>query len=198
MTSSQMHTLQPQIILVRHARPTYDTSSKVRGTELRKATAAYDASGIEAAVSALPTPHRPVVLVTSDLRRSVESAKAFFPRLEVSMTDALYREAGLPSQFPLLSRRLRLRFSSFVVAMRVLWILGLKSDVETFRQARQRAEQAADKLIELASPATCVILVGHGFLNRLIGRALRKKGWHVMNGQGDGFGAVAVFSCSRE
>jgi broad specificity phosphatase PhoE len=189
-----MHTPQPQIILVRHARPAFDTSAKVRGSELREAIAAYDASGIDAHVSAQPMPDRPVVLVTSDLRRAVESAKAFFPRLEVSATDALYREAGLPSRIPLLGDRIRLRFSSFVVAMRVLWLLGLESDVEHYRQARQRAEHAAEKLVELASPTNCVILVGHGFLNRLIGRTLRKQGWHAARSQGDGYGAAAVFS----
>jgi broad specificity phosphatase PhoE len=169
---------------------------------LRAAIAGYDASGIDhtslaAAGGQLATRvpfDRPVILVTSDLRRAVESAAAFFPHLTVSATDALYREAGLPCRLPLLGDRIRLRFSSLVVAMRVLWLLGHCADVERYDQARQRAADAAERLVELALPGNCVILVGHGFLNRLIGRALRERGWLAGRGQGDGYGAAAAFS----
>jgi broad specificity phosphatase PhoE len=195
-------TQQRHIVLLRHAQPSYDIAQVMRRGELAAAIADYDAGGInldciqgaQALANTDAVSGRAVTLVSSDLPRATESARAFFPSLDLSAADPLYREAGLPSNVPMPFCWLELRFSSLTAAMRLLWVLGLPSDAETYGEARVRAALAAQKLDELAHRSDCVILVGHGFQNHLIARALKKNGWHIRSKHGNSYGASAIFS----
>jgi broad specificity phosphatase PhoE len=193
---------QRHIVLVRHARPSFDTLRPIQGPELAAAIAEYDACGIDPerieGAQALAITRfmagRVATLVSSDLPRSIESAWAFFPGLDLSDADPLYREAGLPAKVPIPLAWLKLSFSSFAAVMRVLWLFGLSSEAEAYAEARVRAVQAAHRLDQLAHRSGLVVLVGHGFQNRLIGRALKKGGWQTESRQGDGYGACTTFS----
>jgi broad specificity phosphatase PhoE len=193
---------QRHIVLVRHARPSFDTLRPIQGPELAAAIAEYDACGIDPerfeGAQALAITRfmagRVATLVSSDLPRSVESARVFFPGLDLSDADPLYREAGLPAKVPIPLSWLKLSFSSFAAAMRVLWLFGLSSEAEAYAGARARALEAAHRLDQLAHRSGFVVLVGHGFQNRLIGRALRKSGWGTESRQGNGYGACTTFS----
>jgi len=48
---------------------------------------------------------------------------------------------------------------------------------ESIYTARRRARDAKFKLVGLADEYADVLLVGHGMLNALIGRELRRLGW---------------------
>src|SRR5262249_9717347 len=60
---------------------------------------------------------------------------------------------------------------------RAAWMLGWSPSVESFRAARRRAELAAARLETLSHEHGAVALFGHGMLNTLIVRALRRSGW---------------------
>ncbi len=48
---------------------------------------------------------------------------------------------------------------------------------ETIHATRDRAEQAAQTIAELAERHGTVMVVGHGIVNRLVATRLRARGW---------------------
>ena len=192
------------IVLMRHAKPDFDTSVRVRTSSMGEALSAYDEAGIERPHAAgranrIMAPFIDVEsrdgsrtqIVTSDLRRSIESAKLFFPNIEAAATDPLYREAELPAKLPLCG--LAMRYAAAVVTARVLWMLGIHQQAESCAMAAARARRAAKALENRAMERGCVILVGHGFFNRLIARELKRAGWTASRREGGGFSACTVF-----
>ena len=100
---------------------------------------------------------------------------------DLTATDPLYREAELPARLPLCG--LMMRYSAAVVIARVLWMLGIHQHAESYAMAAARAHRAAEALASRAMKHDCVILVGHGFFNRLIAREL-KSDWLDCEPQG--------------
>ncbi|KAB8125936.1 histidine phosphatase family protein [Gracilibacillus oryzae] len=116
------------------------------------------------------------LIVTSDLKRSIQSA-ALLSNERNTVSLPLFRETDLPT----LSSNIRglvLHSTIWASVLRILWFCGYSNGKESFRHAKQRAETAADHLIELAHKHEKIALVGHGFFNRFIAKELVKKGWH--------------------
>ena len=195
------------IVLKRHANPDFDSSMRVCTSDMGAVLAAYDEAGIKRTRDGRRKGSRvmthyidpeggdgsSVQVVTSNLRRSVESARLFFPHRQTAATDTLYREAGLPTKLPLCG--LAMRFSTAVMIARILWMLGIHQQAESYAMAAGRARRAAEALTSRAMEHGCVILVGHGFFNRLIGRELNRTGWTAVRREGGGFGACTTFVC---
>ena len=174
------------IVLMRHAKPDFDTSVRVRTSSMGEALSAYDEAGIERPhaagranrimarlIDAEGREGSRVEIVTSDLRRSIESANSFFLNIEAAAADPLYREAELPARLPLCG--LAMRYSAAVLTARVLWMLGIHQQAESYAMAAARARRAAKALENRAMERGCVILVGHGFFNRMIARELNRS-----------------------
>lgn len=166
-----------EILLVRHGKPECDHQTRIRGCDFFKWVANYDdapvdrgflpAPELSASVASMPC------IVTSTLRRSIESASILAPD-RPTMVEPLFKEAGIPTAIPF---RVSLSPGSWDVLARGAWLLGLARGDESFREARLRAARAADRLVVLARQHGAVALVGHGMLNTLIIRALRGSGW---------------------
>jgi broad specificity phosphatase PhoE len=90
------------------------------------------------------------------------------------VTDARFREAGLPSAF---ASDVRLRPDIWAAVARSAWFCGWSNGGESFTAARQRAEEAARMLTSRADAQGSVVVVGHGMMNILIARRLRASGW---------------------
>jgi broad specificity phosphatase PhoE len=90
------------------------------------------------------------------------------------LSDPLFDEAGIPTAIEL---RLALAPVHWDAIARLAWMLGWSRGVESASEARSRAARAARHLAGLASTHGSVALVGHGMLNTLIARALRRDGW---------------------
>ena len=166
-----------QIALVRHGRPRLAVPRRIAGHELRVWIDRYDGAGID---PELPPPAKTLALaaaaaciVTSTLRRSIESARALAPA-PATVAEAAFREAGLPSPT---HTRLRLSPRAWGALTRIAWYLGWCPNAETLGQARQRAASAAAHLVELCHKHGSVLLVGHAVFNRLIAAELRRSGW---------------------
>lgn len=168
------------ITLLRHGRPDLaPTVTSARG--FADWVAAYDAAGI-AADSLPPATARQLAaasasVVCSDLPRSLTSAAAL--GVSAHHADPRFRELAMPAagwRWPALSARL------WAVLFRLLWLAGWRAagrpgeTVESCTEGRQRADRCAARLIELAT-AGPVLFVGHGSLNWLIARRLRRAGW---------------------
>lgn len=116
----------------------------------------------------------------SDLIRSPLSAAALGCE-EIVFSSHLFRESPLP--YPD-SGNIRLGLSAWAVLLRIAWLAGYAQNGESFRAARQRAQAATRKLVELAQTHDSVLLVGHGVMNRLLAKALRQQGWRQTQAPG--------------
>lgn len=166
-----------EILLVRHGVPMCDHRTRIRGCDFANWVTAYDDAPIDPAslpavalrerMSAMPC------VVTSVLRRAIESASIVAPGRPL-VSDPLFNETGVPTAIQL---RLALPPGHWDVLARAAWLLGWAPGTESAREASARAARAADHLIALARQHRGVALVGHGMLNTLITRALRRAGW---------------------
>lgn len=168
---------RPQIILIRHGRPSIPVSPRTCHQGFRRYIDAYEEAGLDPSEVAPEELQDLVaelsVVFTSDKKRAHESAKALAPNAEL-VIDPLFVEAPLASpRVPLL----RMRVPKWAVVARVLWYAGFHPGIEDYRKAKRRAARAADLLVAGASATKPVALVAHGFFNYLIGRELRRRGF---------------------
>ena len=113
------------------------------------------------------------LLLCSKLARSLDSARALGVARPL-IFDAIFDEAGMPSanwSAPKMSPRL------WLVFFRLSWLLGYRKHSESVAEARRRAVTAAARLETLAREQGRILLLGHGFFNRMIVRELIKAGW---------------------
>lgn len=115
------------------------------------------------------------IVFTSDLKRAIESANILNRRVEI-ISLPVFRETELPAPFAKIFG-LKLNPKMWAVIFRCLWFIGYSKDCESFSYAKKRAEKAAKILVEYAQEHQSVALVGHAFINMLIGKELRKMGW---------------------
>lgn len=112
-------------------------------------------------------------IAASPLRRSLESAKLLCPE-QTPVIEPLFREVYLPTA---IRSGLRLRPRLWNLLARVAWYCGWSPGVESFPEARRRASAAAALLASLAQERGYLLLTGHGQMNGLIGKRLRRAGW---------------------
>lgn len=111
--------------------------------------------------------------MTSDLRRSIESAKILNPNIK-AISLPLFRETELsvpPKEF----WGLKLSPSIWTVILRCLWWSGYSRQCKSLSNAKQRAKEASGLLVKYAKEQETVGLVGHGFFNLVIAKELQKK-----------------------
>ncbi|MDM5153968.1 histidine phosphatase family protein [Bacillus sp. DX1.1] len=139
----------------------YDLNGVVKGTDVPIET-------IEAIESAK-------LIVTSDQKRAVQSAAELTDSLSF-IQSSLFREAEVPSRF-LVPKWVKCKPEVWIFLGRTFWMIGYSKDVESYREVRGRAKQAADTLVGYAMVHAHVALVGHSYFNMMIGAELRARGW---------------------
>jgi len=160
-----------RIYLYRHAEVVFDNVTRLPMTQFRIATDLYNTSPIGPYEPPQPVPPCDYV-VTSNLRRSPETAMDIFGFMDVN--DPLFREADLPDlpHWPFKARP-----STLFTIARLFWFLGRSVNCESKRQFRDRVDRAADTLIHAAGNHQAVALIGHGWFNRALVKALQNKGF---------------------
>ena len=171
------HRSERQVLLVRHGRPLWDERSPIRGTEFGSWVRGYDEAPLD------PSTEPPVRLreqtvrfecvVTSTLRRSIESARLLVPGRSL-VHDSVFDEASQPTNLPF---RFRLPAKVWDAVSRGAWLCGWTGTAESFTEARARAVSGAVLLMKLAQEHGRVVLAGHGMMNRMLARELRRHGW---------------------
>lgn len=179
-----------EIILMRHGQPELASVARVSPRDMQRWIADYEQSTITAlapAPSSLALAQRARLVIASDAPRALASLQRL--ALEPCFTEALFREAQLPH-----GRRSWPRLSPFTWAfvLRIGWLCGYGAEVESARQASDRAQRAASRLQSLATEGP-VLLMGHGFMNRLIGKQLQASGWPRHTRDGHGYWSATVY-----
>ena len=178
------------IFLVRHHKPRIARTGLLNRVRAMQFITDYDAADIED-IREKPTnlPFGEIKQVhTSALPRAKQTALALFGPEVALKEDKLFNECERKIlALPLL----RFPISVWLAGARLLWLMGLNSrGIETYRQARQRAKQCAEKLAQYAVFEHKTILVAHGMLNIFIRHYLRKMGWQVVRRNGNGYLSV--------
>ena len=168
-----------KVTLIRHGKPTWRVSGWLSPFQFSEWIKMYDTSGVlesgtipsETITEAMEAN----LIVTSGLKRAIHSASLLNSNCK-TIPHPLFNEVELPV---LLKRNCWLKLPVFIwlFVNRLVWFLGYAQDVESYREVRNRAKAAATQLIELAEEKGHIVVVGHGWFNRLIGRELQKSGF---------------------
>ena len=163
-----------KIILIRHGKPTSANNPIVNACGYAKWIRRYNFSDVAAnsRPESINNQYKSFYSLSSDLTRAIHSANIYVGK-PPEYIDQLYREMEIPRyKLPL-----QLKAWHWVYLSRLLWMLGCKGSFESFKQAKIRAEIAAEKLIELAKIQDEVVLFGHGYMNIYIRKSLISRGW---------------------
>ena len=180
-----------KIILMRHGKPDFDFSRRVKATDFARIVHEYDTADIvdHPPTQALKQAQQCNAVVVSNLIRSHLSAQALLLE-NIVLSSVLFKEAPLP--YPR-KGSLKLSISIWAVLLRVAWLLGYSQNGESFKTASNRAKAAAKVLMQLAEEHGSVLLVGHGVMNRLLAKELRKQGWRAETSLGSKHWAFGVY-----
>ena len=166
-----------ELLLVRHGKPLCDYRTKISGCDFGRWVATYEDAPLDPSF-APPDEFAAQVarfrcLLTSTKRRAIESAALVAPD-RPRISDPLFNEAAIPTRF---RARVALAPEHWDGIVRIAWMLGWSGGVESITAAKTRAVRAANHLAGLASTYGSVVLFGHGMINTLIVRELRRNGW---------------------
>ncbi|UOD28730.1 histidine phosphatase family protein [Massilia violaceinigra] len=164
---------------MRHGKPLLTPGGWVPLAAMPAWIAAYDLAGIvDDAIppASLAAAGAAATIVASTLPRALASVRAL--GRTPAAADAMFREAPLPAPAmpPAWCRFMRLPPALWAVLLRLMWMAGYANGVESRQATRQRARDAAARLIALAD-AGPVLLVAHGIINSMIAHELRRSGW---------------------
>lgn len=169
-----------EISLIRHGKSMHLERNRINYKDYQEWIEKYDSSGVfeenaypSVTLEKIGTAN---VLITSDLKRAIESASLLNQNKKIGViSDSLFREIELPT-FP---RELGLKLSpnSWTIILRCLWLCGYSKRCESLTSAKRRAKKASEQLVKYAEEYKSVVLVGHGFFNRLIAEELKKMNW---------------------
>ena len=179
-----------EIILMRHGQPDLVRFDKVSALDMERWIAHYDLSEIVDQ----PAPQASVelaasarVIVSSSAPRALTSVRAL--GLEPAHVDDIFCEAQMPH-----ARWTLPRLSPFTWAfiLRISWLCGFSGQVESAPMARARAKTAAQRLQSLSGEGA-VLLLGHGFMNRLIAKQLEAGGWTRHQSSGSRYWSATTY-----
>ncbi|MBA2875192.1 histidine phosphatase family protein [Thermaerobacillus caldiproteolyticus] len=168
-----------EITLIRHGKSEWQEQRWMRPAEFAEWVKAYDEHGIceddKIPLLTLQKAKNANMVITSILRRAVHSAERLRPSCPVE-TSELFREVEMPIPFAHVNL-IRLPTNIWLIFSRLCWLCGYNGNVESYWQAKQRAEKAAIVLCRYAKTYGNVVVIGHGWFHRLVGKQLRKQGW---------------------
>jgi hypothetical protein len=180
------------IVLARHGRVSVPLRARIAGNQFAAFVDELQTCGIAAEFGppseTCALSKTAGILVSSDLRRSVESAQ-LLTSASPTLSESVFREAEVPTMFRC---SIALRCSTWIVLARLLWHVRSWAGVESPPAARARAAVAVSLLESLAEQHGSVFLVGHGYFNRFIAAELRRRHW-----KGARFPATGNWATSR-
>jgi len=173
------------LVIARHGKPALSRKVQLTWRGYKDWWVRYDEGGLK---SEQKMPKRLTkwvekadVIISSPLRRSVESAELISGRA-VDVFDDRLVEAALP---PPHLFNLKLRPKTWGTFSRIVWQLGWSGGMESRAEARARANAMCDILAEHASDGKIVYVSAHGWINRMIKGSLLKRGWKMKSQNGD-------------
>jgi len=164
-----------KIVLQRHGVPDVGEWGKISSSEMGKWIKRYNESGVlidNKPCSESLAHAKNSFVVCSTLERSRHSVKLL--EVEIFMSSSSFCEAELPViNVPFL----KISPHTWSIIFRIFWFFGLPNSVESKKEITGRVTVASEILEGLAEEHGNVLLVGHGIMNRLLGKELVQRGW---------------------
>ncbi|BAX80481.1 histidine phosphatase family protein [Labilibaculum antarcticum] len=174
-----------QIYLIRHAKPNVKKNWFYSADEARQYVLDYNSAPIIPFDSSLVSVHlRPKhTIYCSSLPRSQETALKIFGDKFPIVSDSIFREFEI--RMVSASSFFKMPLGIWQAFSRGSWMLGFNHrGIESHKEAKLRAKQAAENLIKVAHDEETAVLVAHGMLNGAISKELEKEGWKLIRRQG--------------
>jgi hypothetical protein len=174
-----------QIYLIRHAKPNVKKKFLCSADEAKQYVSDYNSAPIVPFDSSLVSVdlRRSHSIYCSSLPRSQETALEIFGNQLPIVSDTIFREFEIRMVGG--NRFLKLPLVFWQGVSRGSWMLGFNHrGIESHREAKLRAKQAAENLIKVAEHEETAILVAHGMLNGAIQSKLEKQDWKPIQKQG--------------
>lgn len=186
-----------RIILARHGRPEIDLEELgkhwVTANEFGQVVDAYQQcdlmEGELPPTDLVMVASKCSVFLCSTLARSKSSCIALGLR-EVAEENSAFDEASMPYAS---WKKVWLPLRTWSVFFRIAWMFGFDRNAQHLRNVTERSNLAAQILIDQAEENGDVLLVGHGIINRLIGRQLGKQHWRMVSSDGDDYWSFTIF-----
>jgi broad specificity phosphatase PhoE len=174
------------VILARHGKPALSRKTLLSADDYKAWWASYETGSLRPDQIVPPSLQaislEAGAVVASTRPRSIETAKAVMGEREF-VSDAIFIEAPLPP--PRLPGWIRLPPIVWgFISRATWWFLDLHLGEESRREAEARAENAASRLIGMASEGRDVLVLAHGFFNTMIAQVLRRRGWRCTVDEG--------------
>ena len=182
-----------QIALIRHGEPDLVKTGKFSRREAKKFLLNYDSVGIVVPEKGFFSvgEGEEVTVFASPIQRALATAQYIFGKNKEMTISPDFRE--FETTLGHYSPNMRLPIKIWTTIARVKWILGIdRQGIESFSQARQRAQKVAELLAQTSERQSKVALVAHGFLNRYVKKELGKMGWHEVRDGGAGYLATSI------
>ena len=165
----------PAITLMRHGRPDIASRGWLSARNMAGWVRDYNRAHIADAPppKAVATVASASIILCSPLPRAMESARLLSQGRDVRI-EPQSGEATLPLAdwaAPSLPPALWLGL------FRLAWLVGWSGQGQSRHEAQAKAQSVADTLIQHAGQDAHVCLIGHGIMNAMIARALRRRGW---------------------
>jgi len=181
-----------KIILIRHAKVDVDIYTLTYASELNKWLDIYNNTKIKTELvneeEIRKIFEETDKLFCSKLKRSIDSVALYGKNPDLS--DEVFNEAGLPfSNWKVIKLPLVL----WSIIFRIMWRFGYSNNGESLKEAKIRAKKGADKLIASCEKDATLTILGHGLMNRLIGKELVKRGWKSQGKMGSDNWDYGVF-----
>lgn len=164
-----------EIVFIRHAKVAMDSSMPIHANSLKRWEEAYNSAAI---VTALPDPEvveqvmRADYVVCSGLKRSIDSV--ILLGAKINEKNPLFNEATIPE---LKGRWIKMKPVYWLLLFRTLSFLRVGRWARKLNETKTDAKNAAKRLQVLATQYDRVVLVGHGVMNWLIRKELKRIGW---------------------
>lgn len=183
-----------QIVTIRHGRPDIEQKKRYTAQEIREYTREYDRVGIVPFAKPVFTlmDGAPPHVYTSDLPRAIHTAQLLFGEKTPLISLPVFRE--LDREVPQILGNRQMPKAFWALLYRGPYFLGKDyRKIESFRQARVRIRQAAERLEQAAATDGAAVLVAHGIFNFFLAYALKRRGWVRVRKSGKGYLGVAVY-----
>jgi len=181
-----------ELLLIRHGRVNADFETAIEAADMPGWIDAYNRAPLH------PQSRPPErlkarlaacdLLLVSSLSRTAESARRLGrepDRFEPLLDEAEVAEIPIPL--------LRLRPWSWLKVARVMMTLGYRDRRGvSLEKSRRRAREAAEMLEGLFETRKSVAVLGHGGMNWLIARQLRRRGWRQREASHENWGVTLL------
>ncbi len=174
------------IIVARHGKPALNRKVFLNAREYIDWWAKYDEGGLaqnqKVPRKLLNSVAQVNKVLSSPLSRAKETAKAVAGDREITFNE-IFVEAPLPP--PLLPDFIKFRPRIWGFIARCTWYIGFSGNGESHDQAKIRAKAAAEVLMNAAQENGSVVLLAHGWFNRMMRPHLKAGGFSCVYDGGD-------------